>query len=68
MELAGQVPSLVKRTLEVFRFAEEHGVTGACVFDYVLAITARENGVEGIYTRNVDDFEMFGFLVVEDPL
>lgn len=53
---------------EVFKLVEEHGVTGVGVFDCVLAVTARENGVEAIYTRNVDDFEMFGFLVVENPL
>lgn len=53
---------------EVFRLTEEHGITGAGVFDCIIAATARENDVKAIYTQNVDDFERYDFLTVENPL
>ena len=67
-------PELVKilpspnAVMEVFNLAEEHGVEGAGVLDCVLAATAKENGVEVIYTQNLVDFERFEFLKVENPL
>jgi predicted nucleic acid-binding protein len=38
------------------------------VFDIVLAATLKENGVLGLYTVNVADFEDFDFLEVINPL
>lgn len=32
-------------------------MSGGKVFDCVLAVTAKENGVEKIYTENVEDFD-----------
>lgn len=37
-------------------------------FDLVLAVTLRRNGVDAFYTRNVPDFESFGWFQVIDPL
>jgi predicted nucleic acid-binding protein len=37
-------------------------------FDLVLAVTLRRNGVDTFYTRNVADFESFGWFRVIDPL
>jgi len=33
-----------------------------------LAVTAKENGVEMIYTENISDFEAFGLLKALNPL
>ena len=38
------------------------------VFDVALAATLKDNGVDGLYTVNVDDFKDFDFLQVENPL
>lgn len=38
------------------------------IFDCLLAVTAKENGVGMIYTENVDHFRAYGFLKVENPL
>jgi len=38
------------------------------VFDVALAATLKDNGVEGLYTANVADFEGFDFLKVINPL
>jgi len=43
-------------------------LSGGKVFDCVLAVTAKENGVEKIYTENVEDFEFYDFLKVSNPL
>ncbi len=40
----------------------------ARTFDLVLAVTLRRNGVDAFYTRNVRDFEGFGWFTVIDPL
>ena len=61
-----QPPSNVP--LEVFKLTEEHSITGAGIFDCILAVTARENDIRVIYTQNVDDFNRFNFLTVENPL
>lgn len=38
------------------------------VFDVALAATLKDNGIVGLYTANVADFEGFGFLEVINPL
>jgi uncharacterized protein len=37
-------------------------------FDAVLAVTLRGHGVDTFYTRNVRDFERFGWFEVVDPV
>jgi len=41
---------------------------GGRIFDCALVVTAQENGVEMIYTENVEDFEGYGFLRALNPL
>jgi len=40
----------------------------ARTFDAVLAVTLRSHGVDTFYTRNVKDFERFGWFTVVDPV
>jgi hypothetical protein len=37
-------------------------------FDLLLAVTLHRNGVNTFYTRNVADFEGYGWFKVIDPL
>lgn len=53
---------------EVFKLAEELKLDGATIFDCLLAVTAKENGVEVIYTENKHDFEKYSFLKASNPL
>ena len=53
---------------EVFKLVRRLNLSGGKVFDCVLAVTAKENGVEEIYTENVGDFEFYDFLKVSNPL
>jgi len=53
---------------KVFEMVEELKLSGGRIFDCVLAIMAQENGVEMIYTENVEDFEGYGFLKALNPL
>lgn len=53
---------------EVFKLAKELKLSKGGVFDCVLAVTAKENDVEMIYTENVDDFKAYSFLKVSNPL
>ena len=54
--------------LEVFEHAKRLKLSKGGVFDCVLAVTARENGVEVIYTENVADFKDYGFFKAINPL
>jgi len=38
------------------------------IFDVVLTATLKDNGISGLYTVNVTDFEEFDFLTVINPL
>ena len=53
---------------EVFKIAKEKNLSGAGIFDCVLAVTAKENGVDAVYTENVRDFKNYGFIKVVNPL
>ena len=53
---------------EVFQLAKELKLKGATIFDCVLAVTAKENGTEAVYTENTQDFEKYSFLKVSNPL
>jgi len=44
-----------------------HPVTGGDVFDLQIVATMQANGVQRIYTFNVDDFEVFPELTVVSP-
>jgi len=53
---------------EVFKLAKELQLSNGEIFDCILAITAKENGVEVIYTENIDHFNAYGFLKALNPL
>ena len=53
---------------EVFKLVKELKLSKGRVFDCVLAITAKENKLEAIYTENVDDFKNYGFIKALNPL
>lgn len=38
------------------------------VFDVALVATLKDNGIQGLYTVNTNDFEEFSFLEVKNPL
>jgi len=54
--------------LQVFKLVKELKLPWSGVFDCVLAVTAKENDVEAIYTENVADFKRYSFLKVTNPL
>jgi predicted nucleic acid-binding protein len=53
---------------EVFKLVKELKLSKGRVFDCVLAITAKENKLEAIYTENVDDFKNCRFIKALNPL
>jgi predicted nucleic acid-binding protein len=53
---------------EVFKFAKKLKLSRAEIFDCSLAVTAKENNVETIYTQNIVDFKNYKFIKVQDPL
>jgi predicted nucleic acid-binding protein len=53
---------------EVFKLVKELKLSKGRVFDCVLAITAKENKLQAIYTENVDDFKNYGFIKAVNPL
>ena len=42
-------------------------VTNGKIFDCAMAVTAKGNKVDCIYTENVDDFKKYSFLNVVNP-
>ena len=53
--------------LEVFKFVEELNLSKAEIFDCVLAVTAKENSVDNIYTENIADFKPYKFIRAVNP-
>lgn len=53
---------------KVFELITQLKLSGGKILDCVLAVTAKENGVEMIYTENIKDFEAYGFLKAYNPL
>ena len=45
----------------------QESLRGIGVFDVILAVTLKANGITRFYTRNVSDFEHFGLFAVIDP-
>lgn len=54
--------------LQTFLGLLEITTTRKKIFDVALAATLKDNGVAGLYTVNVDDFQEFDFLQVINPL
>jgi len=53
--------------LSVLRIAKEVNLSRSQIFDCVIAVTAKDNKVECIYTENVDDFKNYSFLRAVNP-
>lgn len=53
--------------IDVLRLAKEMKVNKSKIFDCAIAVTAKNNKVECIYTENVDDFKKYSFLNVVNP-
>jgi predicted nucleic acid-binding protein len=43
-------------------------LSGGGIFDCILAVTAKENGIKEIYTENLEDFKFYNFLKASNPL
>jgi len=54
--------------LQTFLALLSAATTRKKVFDVALAATLKDNGITGLYTVNVADFEEFAFLEVINPL
>jgi predicted nucleic acid-binding protein len=54
--------------IEVFKLSKNHKLRGAKIFDCVLAVVARENEIETIYTENIADFKAYTFVKAINPL
>lgn len=54
--------------IEVFKLAKELKLSRAEIFDCTLALTAKQNHVETIYTENVVDFKRYTFVKAINPL
>ena len=53
---------------KVFEMVKELKLSEGRIFDCVLAVTAQENGVEMIYTENIQDFKEYNFIKALNPL
>lgn len=53
--------------IEVFKLAKTLKLGKAKIFDCILAVTAKENDVETIYTENVVDFKGYNFVKALNP-
>ncbi|MBD3207745.1 hypothetical protein GF319_15555 [Candidatus Bathyarchaeota archaeon] len=53
---------------EILELAKKHSIKGGNIFDCVLAVNARDNEIDVIYTRNVRDFNPYLFLRAVNPL
>ena len=52
---------------EVFKLAKKQKLTKSRIFDCVIAITAKENKIDVIYTENISDFLNYDFVKVVNP-
>jgi len=64
----GKVNPTSLAPMEVFKLAREMKLSKGRVFDCALAVTAKENNLEIVYTENVDDFKYYSFLKAMNPL
>lgn len=53
---------------DVWTLAATRGIARRRLFDARLALTLRHHGVEEFATRNINDFQDFGFARVWDPI
>lgn len=53
---------------EIFKLVKEMKLSRGEIFDCVLAVTAKENKINAIYTENIIDFQRYSFLKTVNPL
>jgi len=63
-----KVNPTVTTPLKVFKLIKQLNLSGGGIFDCVLAVTAKENGIKEIYTENLEDFKFYNFLKASNPL
>jgi predicted nucleic acid-binding protein len=61
------LPTPVRAVAGWMQLLERHPVTGGDVFDLQIVATMQANGIQRIYTFNVDDFNAFSELAVLTP-
>ncbi len=54
-------------SIDVFKLSKERNLSGTRIFDCVLAVTAKENNIDIIYTENVKDFKNYTFIKTLNP-
>jgi predicted nucleic acid-binding protein len=52
---------------EVFNLVKSKRLSGSNIFDCILAVYAKVNKIDVIYTENVKDFNKYGFFKVQNP-
>ncbi|MGO8805626.1 MAG: type II toxin-antitoxin system VapC family toxin [Candidatus Bathyarchaeia archaeon] len=52
---------------EVFSLVKSKRLSGSKVFDCILAVSAKANKIDVIYTENVRDFNKYGFIKAQNP-
>jgi hypothetical protein len=52
---------------EVFNLVRSKRLSGSSIFDCILAVSAKVNKIDVIYTENVRDFNKYGFIRVQNP-
>ncbi len=52
---------------EVFSIVKSKRLSGSSVFDCILAVSAKVNKIDVIYTENVRDFKTYEFIKVQNP-
>jgi hypothetical protein len=55
-------------TIEAIRIAAAKGLKAAQVFDCTIALTARDNHLDHIWTDNLSDFKQLDLVNAENPL
>jgi len=63
-----KVFSKEKTTSEAIRIATANGLRSAQIFDCTIALTARDNHIDYVWTENVSDFKQLDFIKAENPL
>jgi predicted nucleic acid-binding protein len=53
---------------EVFKLTKELKLSKGGIFDCIIAITAKENNIDLIYSENINDFKSYDFIKVINPL
>ena len=53
--------------IEVFNLVKSKRLSSSSIFDCILAVSAKVNKIDVIYTENVRDFNKYEFIKVQNP-